>query len=211
MVIVIEFGSVVEYLDHFAQLDFPRPEVCPYCGAVHLLIGQGFYTRQPRALTQDYVISIKRWFCKACAHTTSLLPSFVLRYRHYLLEVIQGVVVTRCEDDASWAQVAQRCTVEGFPSPRTTRRGCVSFAEHAPTWWTSVQKTLAQQDAGSPARDPLGANTGPRDAPRALLHAALHLLAWAKTHWREVGDYGWNDRLRFLWHWGAGQGLGRLI
>jgi hypothetical protein len=43
------------------------------------------------------------------------------------------------------------------------------------------------------------------------LHAALHLLAWAKTRWANVQDYGWNDRLRFLWHWGAGQGLGRLI
>lgn len=211
MVIVIEFGSVVEYLDHFAQLDFPRPEVCPHCGAVHVLIGHGFYSRQPRSLTQDYVISIKRWFCKACEHTTSLLPSFVLRYRHYLLEVIQSVVIARFEDGASWTQVARRCTRAGLPSAWTIHRWCISFAKHASTWWAAVQKTLAQHDAGSPALDPLGANTGPRDAPRALLHAALHLLAWAKTHWSEVGDYGCNDRLRFLWHWGAGQGLGRLI
>jgi hypothetical protein len=44
-----------------------------------------------------------------------------------------------------------------------------------------------------------------------LLHAALHLLAWAKTRWAELADYGLADRLRFLWHWGAGQGLARLI
>jgi hypothetical protein len=39
----------------------------------------------------------------------------------------------------------------------------------------------------------------------------MHLLAWAKTRWTELAHYGLKDRLRFLWHWGAGQGLGRLI
>jgi hypothetical protein len=57
----------------------------------------------------------------------------------------------------------------------------------------------------------LGESAGPRDAPRALLQAALHLLAWAKTRWAKVTNYGLADRLRFLWHWGAGRGLGRLI
>jgi len=211
MAIVTEFGSVVEYLDQFEQLDFPRPEVCPHCQALHLFIGHGFYHRKPFGLTQAYRVSIKRWLCKACRHTLSLLPSFLLRYRHYLLDVIQDVVITRFEDAGSWTQIVHRCTVKGAPSLRTIRRWCVSFAAHAPTWWAEVQKTLAHHDAGSPALDPLGAHTGPRDAPRALLHAALHLLAWAKTRWANVRDYGCNDRLRFLWHWGAGQGLGRLI
>ena len=212
MVIVIEFHCLVqEYVDHFPQLVFPRPEECPHCHAVHLFIGHGFYPRQPLSPTQVYHVGIKRWLCKACRHTLSLLPSFLFRYRHYLLEVIQSVVVTRFEDGASWAQVARRCTVEGLPAPRTTRRWCVSFAAHASTWWAAVQQTLAQHDAGSPALDPLGENTGLHDAPRALLQAALHLLAWAKTHWPEIGSYGLADRLRFLWHWGAGEGLGRLI
>ena len=45
----------------------------------------------------------------------------------------------------------------------------------------------------------------------ALLHAAGHLLAWGQTRWEELGEYGWKDRLRFLWLWGSGQGLGRLV
>ncbi|MBI5818508.1 MAG: hypothetical protein HZA88_05930 [Verrucomicrobia bacterium] len=73
-----------------------------------------------------------------------------------------------------------------------------------------MQETLAQHDASSPLLDPLGENAGPHNAPQALLQAALHLLAWAKTRWPEVIVYGLADRLRFLWHWGAGQGLGRL-
>ena len=212
MVIVTEFHCLVqEYIDWFPQLNFPRPGVCPNCQAVNLFTGHGFYRRKPLSATQVYRLWIKRWYCTACHHTLSLLPSFLLRYRHYLLDVIQTVVVTRFEDGASWAQVARRCSVESAPSLRTMRRWCHSFATHASTWWAAVQQTLAQQDAGSPSLDPLGANAGPREAPRALLQATLHLLAWAKTQWPEVVPYGLNDRLRFLWHWGAGQGLGRLI
>jgi transposase-like protein len=212
MAIVTEFGCPVqEYVARCAQLEFPRPEVCPYCQAVHLFIGHGFYLRQPITPTAVYLVHIKRWRCKGCRHTVSLLPSFLFRYRHYLLEVIQSAVVARFEDTASWAQVAHRCAVDGRPYPRTIYRWCVSFAAHASGWWAAVQQTLAHQDAGSPSLDPLGENAGPRDAPRALLHAAIHLLAWAKTRWPEVGAYHLADRLRFLWQWGTSRGLGRLI
>ena len=74
-----------------------------------------------------------------------------------------------------------------------------------------MQATLAGQDSASPALDPLGPAAGPSEAPRALLHAATHLLAWAQTRWPEVAGYGRKDRLRFLWHWGFGCGLLRLV
>jgi hypothetical protein len=211
--IVTEFYCLVQdYVARFAQLVFPRPAGCPLCGAVDTLIGHGFYLRQPIATPhQVYSVYIKRWYCKACHHTVSMLPSFLLRYRHYLLDVIQPVVVTRFEDNASWTKVSRRCAVEGLPSSRTIRRWCVSFASQAPAWWSAVQEHLALQDASSPLLDPLGETAGPRDAPRALLHATLHLLAWAKTCLTDVSDYSRNDRLRFLWHWGSSQGLGRLI
>jgi hypothetical protein len=212
MFIVADFQcDVKEYVEHFGQLVFPRPEVCPHCHAVHLFIGHGFYPRKPFSLTRAFWARIKRWLCKACRHTLSLLPGFLLRYRHYLLDVIQDVILARFEDGVSWTRVDQRCTVDGCPSLRTLHRWCVSFAEQAPVWWAAVQETLAHHDAGSPTLDPLGENAGPYAAPAALLHAAIHLLAWAKTHWPEVVPYGRDDRLRFLWHWGTGQGLERLI
>jgi len=212
MVIVTEFGCLVhEYVERCASLVFPRPSECPQCRVVGTLIGHGFYERKALSQTQAHVLRIKRWYCKACQRTISLLPSFVLRFRHYLLDVIQSVVVTRFEEAVSWAQVARRCAVEGAPSSRTIRRWCDSLAEHASVWWAAIQQTLAEHDATSPLLDPLGEAAGPRDAPRALLQAALHLLAWAKTRWSELAHYGLADRLRFLWHWGAGRGLGRLI
>ncbi len=99
MPIILDFGRTVQdYLAHFDQLSFPRPERCPACGACHVFIGHGFYLRQPKDQTQVYRIWLKRWFCKACHTTLSVLPSFLLRFRHYLLDVIQQVVVARFED-----------------------------------------------------------------------------------------------------------------
>ena len=212
MVIVTEFGCLVhEYVERCSGLVFPRPNECPQCRVADTLIGHGFYERKALSPTQVYVLRIKRWYCTVCERTVSLLPSFLLRFRHYLLDVIQSVVILRFEDSASWAQVARRCAVAGAPSSRTIHRWCDSLADHASVWWAAVQQTLAQQDAASPLLDPLGKSAGPRDAPRALLQATLHLLAWAKTQWSALSDYGLADRFRFLWHWGAGRGLGRLV
>ncbi len=210
--IVTDFGDDVHtYLDQSAHLDFPRPAVCPHCQVVGRMIGHGFYPRKALDVAQVYSLLIKRWICDACHHTVALLPSFLLPYRHYLLAVIQAVVLTRLEESATWVQVAQRCSVNEAPSARSICRWCDAFAHQAPTWLAAVQQTLAEQDAGSPLLDPLGEAAGPRDTPRALLHAAVHLLAWAKTRWTELADYGLKDRFRFLWHWGASHGLGRLI
>jgi hypothetical protein len=212
MPIITDFGRAVQdYLAHFEQIAFPRPECCPCCGTAHTFIGHGFYPRKPKDQTQVYRIWIKRWFCKACHTTLSVLPSFLLRFRHYLLVVIQQVIVARFEDHASWHATARQCAPDGLPSPRTIGRWCRAFAAQAAGWWAAVQETLACQDSASPVLDPLGPAAGPFDAPRALLHAATHLLAWAQTRWPEVADYGLKDRLRFLWHWGGGRGLVRLV
>ena len=212
MVIVTEFGCNVQtYIKEFKHLCFPRPKVCIHCQAVDLCIGHGYYTRKPLEQQKAYVIQIKRWLCKGCRCTISLLPSFLLRHRHYVLEVIQQVVVARFEKQASWSQVSQRSSEEGAPSERTIKRWSQSFSEHAANWLAVVQQTLATHDATLPWLDALGEATELRETGAALLQAATQLLAWAKTNWAEVIAYGLDDRLRFLWHWGHSQGLGRLI
>jgi hypothetical protein len=213
MVIVTEFGCTVQaYVEGFRHLIFPRPAACPHCHALDGMIGHGFYQRKALEPTQTYAVWVKRWYCNACHSTTSLLPSFLFSFRHYLVVTLQQVVVARFEGESSWAQVAQVCAPQGAPGARTIRRWCATFAQHTSTWLAAVQQTLAEQDAASPLLDPLGKPAGLHDAPsRALLRAALYLLAWAKTRWAALANYGLADRLRFLWHWGAGRGLGRLI
>ncbi|MDO8568438.1 MAG: DUF6431 domain-containing protein [Dehalococcoidales bacterium] len=212
MVIVVDFGRTVqEYIKQFHRIVFPRPSVCPICQALGSLIGHGFYPREPLDQDRVYRIFVKRWRCKGCHHSTSSLPSFLLRFRHYLLAVIQQVITSRHEDQASHAQVAQQCAPGGFPSPRTLGRWLHSFAEQAPRWLAAVQETLATHDCASHLLDVLGPAAGPRSAPAALLFAAGHLLAWAKTIWAELAHHQAADRLRFLWHWGSAHRLGRLV
>jgi hypothetical protein len=91
------------------------------------------------------------------------------------------------------------------------QRWCRSFMRQACRWLGAVQTTLASQDSGSPWLDPQGEALRARSPTCALLQAAVHLLAWAKTQWPELAEYGWNDRLRFLGLWGEGLGLGRLV
>lgn len=212
MVSVVDFGHAVqEYLRQFPQIVFPRPPVCPICQAVNSLTRHGFYPRKPLDQFHAYRIAIKRWRCKSCHHTTSCLPSFLPRFRHYLLAVIRQVLLARHEQQASHAQLSQRCAPEGTPSPRTLGRWLHSFAEQAPRWLGAVQETLAHHHAASPLLDPLGPSVSPKSPPAALLFAAGHLLAFAKTRWAEPVQHQPADRLRFLWHWGSAHRLGRLV
>ncbi len=216
MPIVTDFQCTVQfYRDNFEQLDIPRPRDCPHCQASDTFIGHGAYWRKALDRWEDYLIRIQRWLCKACRHTVSILPSFLLRHRRYLLAVIQQVVTARFEDDASWGQIEQQGMTEAdddcVPCERTVRRWCESFAAQAPRWLAAVQQTLAQHDATLPLLDPLGEATAARTPAEALLHGGTQLLAWAKTEWDAVAAYGRNDRLRFLWLWGHARGLGRLI
>ena len=221
MIIVVDFGNHVQtYPDpsqssHYSADAFSaRPRDCPHCAAVDRFIGHGYYRRQPIDRQQAYSIRIKRWLCKVCGRTVSILPSFLLSFRHYLLAVIQKVVTARFEKQASWGQIEQQCTNdqgERLPSERTIRRWCRSFAAQSPRWLAAVQEKLAQHDATLPLLDPLGEVTAAPTPAGALPHGASQLLAWAKTRWDAVAGYGLNDRLRFLWHWGHAQGLGRLV
>lgn len=175
------------------------------------MIGHGYYERQPEDGGKGWLIRIKRWKCKACGKTVSVLPSFLLRFRHYLLEVIANALALRLEKQASWAEVRAGCSSAGMPGEQTIRRWCASYSEQAGRWLGAVQSTLAQQDSLSTWLDAHGESPQAQSAGQALLTASEHLLSWAKTQWAQLTSYGLEKRMQFLWFWGAGQGLGRLV
>jgi hypothetical protein len=167
------------------------------------------YWRKPRDGERVYWIPIQRWRCKGCGHTVSALPDFLLGRRWYILAIISRMLVGRAEAGASWGELAAEA--DGAPVLRTIQRWWASFGEQALRWLGAVQCVLAEQDSGSAWLDPQGEAAQTGSTVAALLKAAGHLLAWGKSHWRELAGYGWDDRLRFLWLWGSGQGLGRLV
>lgn len=91
------------------------------------------------------------------------------------------------------------------------QRWCKSYGGQAARWLGAVQETLARQDSASAWLDAPGEAARAQTAAEALLYVSEHLLAWGKTRWLEAAEYGRNERMRFLWLWGASQKLGRLI
>lgn len=214
MQIVVDFGcEVKEYVEQqqCGQVDYPRPEACPGCEAPRDLIGHGYYVRKTLDQEHVYRVPIKRWLCPVCRGTVSLLPSFLLRFRHYLVDVIQVAVVARFEQQRSWQQIAVACSSQGVPVLRTLQRWCRSYGEQAATWLGALEQTLAEQASASPWLDAQGEGARAANAGQALLQASIHLLAWAQGRWRELAGYGRAQWLRFLWHWGFSRGLERLV
>lgn len=186
-----------------------QPDKCLLCQTSESLVRHGVYWRKPRDGEQVYRIPIQRWWCKACRHTVSALPDFVMRFRWYVVGVIQGVVSGREEGGATWGQL--HAQVGKWLHQRTMQRWCKSFSGQAARWLGAVQSQLARQDSASLWLDPQGEALRAGSPAQALLAAAVHLLAWGKRRWAELAGYGWNDRLRFLGLWGSREGLGRLV
>ncbi len=210
--IVVEYGGAVQVYQHQGlEQTCVRPTGCLLCRAIGQMIGHGYYPRQPQDGVASWIIRIKRWLCKVCGRTVSARPSFLLRYRHYLVGVIEKVLRLRLEQKLRWEAVHAGCAPERLPAKRTAQRWCTAYTLQAGRWLAAVHQTLAQQDSLSAWLDPHGEAPQGANAGQALWTASEHLLGWAKTQWPELADYGLEKRLQFLGFWGAGQGLGRLV
>jgi len=113
---------VQEYIELELEQHCPRPEVCAICQAEGQITGHGYYLRKPKEWGRGYLIRVKRWRGKACGKTFGCLPSFVLRFRHYLVEVIQVVLVGRLEVGYSWSESEELYSEEGVPARRSFQR-----------------------------------------------------------------------------------------
>ena len=88
-------GSVQQYNEQLSDPDVHRPGSCPQCQDKHPLTAHGFYTRTLIDTVFDGVIRVRRYLCKACQRTVSLLPEFILPYLRSSLIVIALFLVTR--------------------------------------------------------------------------------------------------------------------
>ena len=145
-------------------------------------------------------LEVRRLECQDCGHTTSLLPDFLHRYRHYGLEVIEQVVSARVEEGASWSEMTQRYSRAGAPSLRTMRRWHVAFVQQALAWLTALLRVLALV---LPLLQALDAHTASLAVARQVL-----MLGPRLAHWLEQAKADW---WRVMWRWGWNAGIGRLI
>jgi hypothetical protein len=88
-------GSVQQYLDQLGDADRYRPHHCPQCPSRQPLTSLGFYTRTLVDATYDGVLRVRRYLCKVCRRSVSLLPEFALPYLRSSITVIALFLMTR--------------------------------------------------------------------------------------------------------------------
>jgi hypothetical protein len=88
-------GSIQSYFDEIADPDRYRPDHCPQCEAKRPLTGHGFYRRTLVDATFDGVIRVRRYLCRSCKRTVSLLPDFVLPWLRFSISVIALFLAAR--------------------------------------------------------------------------------------------------------------------
>ena len=83
--------TVREYVQREKNNNFPQLSKCPNCG--DHLIKHGFYTRYIITnFNNTYLIYIRRYKCKHCNHTVSILPSFLLpNFQRSLSAIFQSI------------------------------------------------------------------------------------------------------------------------
>src|SRR5438128_3092039 len=72
--------SIQQYIEELPDADRYRPSSCPLCQARRPLIAHGFYSRTLVDVALDGVIRVRRYLCRLCRRTVSLLPEGILLY-----------------------------------------------------------------------------------------------------------------------------------
>ena len=88
-------GSIQQYLDEISDPNRYRPDHCPLCETKPPLIAHGFYHRTIADAEFDGVIPIRRYLCRSCKRTVSLLPQFALPFLRFSIPVMSLFLIAR--------------------------------------------------------------------------------------------------------------------
>ena len=69
-------GDIQQYTETISDPGRQRPAQCPQCETKQPLTGHGFYRRTLVDVAFEGVIRVRRYLCRACRRTVSLLPEF---------------------------------------------------------------------------------------------------------------------------------------
>jgi hypothetical protein len=114
-------SSIQEYLCDIKQAsaaDRYRPDQCPLCRARACFLAHGFYYRTVVDVEFDGSIAIRRYLCRLCRRTVSLLPDFILPYLRHSIVIIALFLVSRLLTVRSLREAAQAAFQAGMPYQR---------------------------------------------------------------------------------------------
>jgi hypothetical protein len=111
-------GSVQQYAEDISDPDRYRPKRCPQCEAGQPLIAHGFYSRTLVDVKFDGIIRVRRYLCRSCQRTVSLLPEFALPYLRFGVPVIALFLIARLLDGGTLKASAAAASQPGMPYQR---------------------------------------------------------------------------------------------
>ena len=111
-------GSIQQYCEAISDPDRYRPDHCPQCEAQEPLAGHGFYQRTLVDVAFDGVICVRRYLCRLCKRTVSLLPDFALPWLRFSLTVIALFLVARLLQGLTLAAAALAASQKAMPYQR---------------------------------------------------------------------------------------------
>lgn len=111
-------GSAQQYAEEISNPDRYRPDHCPQCPARQPLIAHGFYSRTLVEAGFDGSIQVRRYLCRSCRRTVSLLPQFALPYLRFGITVISLFLVARLLDGVTLSVAAAKAAQATMPYQR---------------------------------------------------------------------------------------------
>lgn len=111
-------GSIHQYTAEISDPDRYRPDHCPQCETQRPLIAHGFYCRTLVDTEFDGIIRVRRYLCRGCQRTVSLLPEFALPYLRFGVAVIALFLVARLLESRTLEAAAAAASQPGMPYQR---------------------------------------------------------------------------------------------
>jgi Domain of unknown function (DUF6431) len=111
-------GSIQRYFEEISDPDRYRPTHCPQCAAKHPLTGHGFYRRTLVDVAFDGFIRVRRYLCRSCKRTISLLPEFALPWLRFSVSVIALFLVARLLNSLTLMAAARAAAQTAMPYQR---------------------------------------------------------------------------------------------
>lgn len=159
-------GSIQQYLEEISAPDRYRLDHCPQCGAKEPLAGHGFYSRTLVDGAFDGTIRVRRYLCRLCKRTVSLLPEFALPWLRFSLTVISLFLVARLLRGLPLAAAALAASQKAMPYQRGQ-------------FW--IRRFRKQAPALGLALAPLAAPAPAPDVVRRALEM-LQSIGWIPAH-----------------------------
>jgi len=111
-------GSIQDYAAEMADPSRYRPDHCPQCEAHRPLTAHGFYSRTLVDVAFDGSIRVRRYLCRGCKRTVSLLPDFALPYLRFGITVIALFLIARLLVGRTFVAAAAAAMLPSMPYQR---------------------------------------------------------------------------------------------